>query len=107
MLTPLRAVDKAEKRSSPESLRVRGFAVMSHVRTEEIDIIPAMQSHGLGGEPVPDVSLRQKAATELVKRIRKLRWIGMDDEADTVRAELASQGMVPADSVLAVPCDTD
>jgi hypothetical protein len=29
----------------------------------------------------PDVSYEQRIAAELIKRIRKLRWIGMDEEA--------------------------
>lgn len=29
----------------------------------------------------PDVSYEQRMAAELIKRIRKLRWIGMDEEA--------------------------
>ncbi len=29
----------------------------------------------------PDVSREQRAATELVKRIRKLRWMGFEEEA--------------------------
>jgi hypothetical protein len=29
----------------------------------------------------PDVSYEQRIAAELVKRIRKLRWIGMEEEA--------------------------
>jgi len=55
----------------------------------------------------PEVSPEQTATTELIKRIRKLRWIGMDDEADRIQLELASRGTVPADSVVAVPRDTD
>jgi hypothetical protein len=29
----------------------------------------------------PDVSYEQRIAAELVKRIRKLRWMGMEEEA--------------------------
>lgn len=37
----------------------------------------------------PDVSLEQRAATELIKRIRKLRWMGFEEEAQRmVRASL-------------------
>ena len=56
---------------------------------------------------VPDVLPEQKTAAELIKRIRKLRWIGMEDEADRVRIELASFGIAPDDSVIAVPRETD
>ena len=37
----------------------------------------------------PDVSREQRAATELIKRIRKLRWMGFEEEAQRmVRASL-------------------
>jgi hypothetical protein len=52
----------------------------------------------------PDVSARQQA-NELIKLIRKLRWMGMEEEAE--RAETALGGVLPADSVLAAPHDTD
>ena len=52
----------------------------------------------------PDMSARRKA-DELIKLIRKLRWIGMEKEAQ--RAETALGSMSPADSVLATPVDTD
>jgi len=32
-------------------------------------------------QQLPDVSHEQRMAAELIKRIRKLRWIGMDQEA--------------------------
>jgi hypothetical protein len=52
----------------------------------------------------PQISAEQRAENELVKRIRKLRWIGMDDEARTLQRKL---GPRRADSVLAAPVDTD
>jgi hypothetical protein len=58
-------------------------------------------------EARPDVSWEQKAATDLIKRIRKLRWMGMEDEANHLRAELESLGVVPTDSVLAILRDMD
>ena len=37
----------------------------------------------------PDVSREQRAASELIKRIRKLRWMGFEEEAQRmVRASL-------------------
>lgn len=37
----------------------------------------------------PDVSREQRAATDLIKRIRKLRWMGFEEEAQRmVRASL-------------------
>ena len=47
----------------------------------------------------------QRASNELIKRIRKLRWIGMEDEARKVQSSLRS---IPSrDPVLAGPRDTD
>jgi hypothetical protein len=53
----------------------------------------------------PDVSAEHRASNELIKLIRKLRWIGMEKEAEGV--ETALRGVSPADSVLAAPHDTD
>ena len=39
-------------------------------------------------ERYPDVPLEQRRPHELVKLARKLRWIGMDEEADRVQAML-------------------
>jgi hypothetical protein len=55
-------------------------------------------------QKAPDISRRQQA-NELIKLIRKLRWMGMEEEAE--RAETALRGISPADSVLATPADTD
>jgi len=55
----------------------------------------------------PDVSPEQRACVELVKRIRKLRWIGREDAADLVRVELASHCGTPIDPVIALPRDMD
>jgi hypothetical protein len=52
----------------------------------------------------PDVSARQQA-NELISLIRKLRWMGMEEEAE--RVETALHGVLPADSVLSAPHDTD
>jgi hypothetical protein len=50
--------------------------------------------------------LQQRTSNELVKLIRKLRWIGMEEEAESVQHEL-SERHVAADSVVASPRDTD
>ena len=55
----------------------------------------------------PDVSAEQRASNELVKRIRKLRWMGMEKEAERIQSQLATYRDPPADSVLAAPRDTD
>ncbi len=55
----------------------------------------------------PDALAEQRASNKLVKLIRKLRWMGMEEEAERVQMELAQRGVPPADSVVAVPHDTD
>ena len=42
-------------------------------------------------QTVPDVSAPQRATVELVKRIRKLRWIGLRDEADRLKIALSGR----------------
>jgi hypothetical protein len=54
----------------------------------------------------PDLSAQQQA-NELIRLIRKLRWMGMEEEAERVHAELAQCGAQPADSVVAAPHETD
>ncbi len=49
----------------------------------------------------------QRTADEAVRLIRKLRWIGMDNEAEALQIQLALGRARPSDSVLAVPHDTD
>jgi hypothetical protein len=52
----------------------------------------------------PQVTAEQLAESIRIKRIRKLRWVGMDEEARLL------QGMFDpehADSVLAIPHATD
>ena len=52
----------------------------------------------------PDMSARQQA-NELIKLIRKLRWLGMEEEAQ--RAETALGAISLPCSVVATPSDTD
>ena len=54
----------------------------------------------------PDRSGRQQA-NERVKLIRKLRWMGMEEEAEKVQTELLQDGVQPADSVVASSRETD
>ena len=49
---------------------------------------------------LPDVSAGQRASNELVKLIRKLRWIG--EEAEAKELELALRGMPHLGGVLAM-----
>ena len=53
----------------------------------------------------PDVSAEERAWIERVKRIRKLRWVGMKEEAE--RMEVAVRGVEPAATVPADPRDTE
>ena len=53
---------------------------------------------------IEQMSARQQA-NELIKLIRKLRWMGMEEEA--ARAETALGCLSPADRVLVTPVDTD
>jgi len=54
----------------------------------------------------PDLSAQQQA-NELIGLIRKLRWMGMEEEVERVHAELAQCGAQPADSVVAASHETD
>jgi hypothetical protein len=59
----------------------------------------------LAQEMSPSVSSEQLTSSDLVKRIRKLRWIGREEEAERLQNSLCR---IPrGDSVLAVACDTD
>jgi hypothetical protein len=54
----------------------------------------------------PDVLAEQRASNK-VKLIRKLRWMGMEEDAERVQRELAQRSVPPADSVVAAPHETD
>jgi hypothetical protein len=47
------------------------------------------------------------ATNDLVKRIRKLRWMGMEEEAKRLQAELTRRSAGEGDSVIATPRETD
>jgi hypothetical protein len=53
-----------------------------------------------------DASASPHSPDELVKLICKLRWIGMEDEAERLSRELTRQD-APTDSVVASPHATD
>jgi hypothetical protein len=53
----------------------------------------------------PDVSVAEHASHELVMRILKLRWMGMDDEAE--RMQVALHRIDPQCTLVAGPFDTD
>jgi hypothetical protein len=46
-------------------------------------------------------------SNDMVKLIRKLRWIGMDEEAQKLQRELTLRDAAPDDSVVATPRETD
>ena len=54
-----------------------------------------------------DVLAEQRASNKLVKLIRKLRWMRMEEEAERVQMDLAQRGVPPGDSVVAAPHETD
>ncbi len=48
----------------------------------------------------------QSGANDLVKRIRKLRWMGLEKEAERLQREL-SKRCADSDCVIATPPETD
>jgi hypothetical protein len=52
-------------------------------------------------------SSEQRASDELVRLIRKLRWIGLDNEAKSMERELTARAVPAADTVVATPRETD
>ena len=56
---------------------------------------------------LPDVSAEQHASDDLIKLIRKLRWMGMLEEAERVEMQLTLRRAEPMDSVVATPQETD
>jgi TolA-binding protein len=56
---------------------------------------------------ISDSSSTDKAPDELIQLIRKLRWMGMEDEAKGLQQELTRRHATTADSVLATPAETD
>jgi hypothetical protein len=55
--------------------------------------------------PMPHESVDERRSRELVKLLRKLRWIGKDDEAKELELKLHSA--LAGDCVPAAPSDTD
>jgi hypothetical protein len=63
----------------------------------------AMETHPKKREPLDDRA--EPAASDLVKLIQKLRWMGMEREAEQLQKVLSR--LPESDSVLAAPHDTD
>lgn len=55
----------------------------------------------------PDGLAEQRASNELVKLIRKLRWMGLEEEAAKAENQLILRNVPAADSVVAASRDTD
>lgn len=55
---------------------------------------------------LPD-SIIQRGSNELIKLIRKLRWVGMEEEAERLQAELMRRDSETSESVIATSRDTD
>lgn len=53
----------------------------------------------------PDVPAELRASDDVIKKIRKLRWIGMEDEA--LALELASRRSTSTSPLLTGRLDTD
>jgi hypothetical protein len=47
----------------------------------------------------PDVLAEQRTSNKLVKLIRKLRWMGMEEEAERVQMDLAQRDVPPVNVV--------
>lgn len=56
-------------------------------------------------QELPHVSAEERASHELIMRILKLRWMGMESEAE--RVEVALRSVDPSCTLLAGPFDTD
>jgi len=66
------------------------------------------------GEPLVSARLgylqrssEQRASDEMVRLIRKLRWIGLENEAKRMGRELTTRAVPAADTVVASPLETD
>jgi hypothetical protein len=53
-----------------------------------------------------EIKQSESKANDLVKRIRKLRWMGMEDEAEQLQRELTER-CAEGDCVIATPRETD
>ena len=55
----------------------------------------------------PDGLGEQRTANELVKLIRKLRWMGLEREAEMAKEQLVLRKVQATDSVIAASRETD
>jgi len=56
-------------------------------------------------QAIPDVTADQRASNEMIKLVRKLRWIGKESEAQQLLFTLS--GAPPMDCVVGEPRETD
>jgi hypothetical protein len=54
---------------------------------------------------IPEASFEQETSDAVLKQARKLRWIGLDDEANRTQRMLQPSAL--AGSILTAPRDTD
>ena len=71
-----------------------------------MDKIGKVMEMSLEQQNPPDVPAQQQA-NRLIRLIRKLRWMGMEEEAERVQTDLAECGAKPTDSVLVASRETD
>jgi hypothetical protein len=55
----------------------------------------------------PDRTAAESTSNDLIKLVQKLRWAGMDEEADRLLKKLKSGQPAAKDSVVTVHNDTD
>ena len=55
----------------------------------------------------PDHTAAESTSSDLIKLVQKLRWAGMDEEADRLLKKLKSGQPTAKDSVVTVHNDTD
>jgi hypothetical protein len=55
--------------------------------------------------PVKAASVAQRTPNELIHLIHKLRWMGMEDDAKIMEAQLAACGVPPEGNVIGDPRD--
>ena len=58
-------------------------------------------------QQTPETLAEQRASNELVKLIRKLRWMGMEEEAEKMETRLTQRNVPAEDCVVAVSRETD
>jgi hypothetical protein len=58
-------------------------------------------------DDVPTALSEHRSSAELVELIRKLRWIGMEDEAKRIQTELSNLPARAGGSVVVEPGSTD